>query len=259
MQARWPLTPWKYVRSTRRSAPKSAASIWRSRSTAGPRPRILAAWHAHGALLIRNQKITDPQLIEFSRLFGELEMAPPNKSGSHWIEGYPELACISNITVNGQSIGSLGNGEAIWHTDMSFMERAAGRQPALCASRSRRQGGATHLANMYRAYETLPDDLKRRVEGRIRRARRDLHQRRRSAEEIRGLCRHDRSRAERPARGIRWCASIRRPDGRRSISAANPARRASWAKRTRRCGMRSGRIAAIPRWPGRTTGRSAIC
>lgn len=83
---------------------------------------ILAAWHAHCALVIRNQTISDPQLIEFSRLFGELEMAPPNKSGSHWIEGYPELACISNITVNGQSIGSLGNGEAIWHTDMSFME-----------------------------------------------------------------------------------------------------------------------------------------
>ncbi len=33
---------------------------------------VLAAWHAHGALLIRNQKITDPQLIEFSRLFGDL-------------------------------------------------------------------------------------------------------------------------------------------------------------------------------------------
>ena len=127
---------------------------------------VLAAWHAHGALLIRNQKITDPQLIEFSRLFGELEMAPPNKSGSHWIEGYPELACISNITVNGQSIGSLGNGEAIWHTDMSFMAEPPAAS-LLFALEIPKQGGATHLANMYRAYETLPDDLKRRVEGRI--------------------------------------------------------------------------------------------
>ena len=126
----------------------------------------MAAWHAHGALLIRNQKITDPQLIEFSRLFGELEMAPPNKSGSHWIEGYPELACISNITVNGQSIGSLGSGEAIWHTDMSFMEEPPAAS-LLYALEIPGQGGATHLANMYRAYETLPDDLKQRVEGRI--------------------------------------------------------------------------------------------
>jgi len=127
---------------------------------------ILAAWHAHGALVIRNQTINDPQLIEFSRLFGELEMAPPNKSGSHWIEGYPELACISNITVNGQSIGSLGNGEAIWHTDMSFMEEPPAAS-LLYAIEIPKQGGATHLANMYRAYETLPDDVKRQVEGRI--------------------------------------------------------------------------------------------
>jgi taurine dioxygenase len=127
---------------------------------------ILAAWHEHAALVIRDQTLTDPQLIEFSRLFGELEMAPPNKSGSHWIQGYPELACISNITVNGEAIGSLGNGEAIWHTDMSFMEEPPAAS-LLYSIEIPKQGGATHLANMYKAYETLPDDLKRRVAGRI--------------------------------------------------------------------------------------------
>ncbi|MPY73492.1 MAG: TauD/TfdA family dioxygenase [Alphaproteobacteria bacterium] len=127
---------------------------------------ILDAWHRHSALIIRNQSLTDPQLIAFSRLFGELEMAPPNKSGSHWIEGYPELACISNITVNGEPVGSLGNGEAIWHTDMSFMAEPPAAS-LLYSLEIPRRGGATHLANMYKAYETLPGDLKRRVENRV--------------------------------------------------------------------------------------------
>ena len=127
---------------------------------------VLDAWHRHSALLIRNQSLADPQLIAFSRLFGELEMAPPNKSGSHWIEGYPELACISNITVNGESVGSLGNGEAIWHTDMSFMAEPPAAS-LLYALEIPKKGGATHLANMSKAYETLPADLKRRVDGRI--------------------------------------------------------------------------------------------
>lgn len=127
---------------------------------------ILDAWHSHSALVIRNQSLTDPQLIAFSRLFGELEMAPPNKSGSHWIEGFPELACISNITVNGESVGSLGNGEAIWHTDMSFMPEPPAAS-LLYSLEIPKRGGATHLANMYKAYETLPADLKRRVESRV--------------------------------------------------------------------------------------------
>lgn len=130
------------------------------------RDAILDAWHRYSALVIRNQTLTDPQLIAFSRLFGDLEMAPPNKSGSHWIEGFPELACISNIRKDGQAIGSLGNGEAIWHTDMSFMQEPPAAS-LLYSIEIPSQGGATHLANMERAYETLPDDLKKRVEGRV--------------------------------------------------------------------------------------------
>ena len=126
---------------------------------------IVEAWHGNLILLIRNQTLTDSQLIEFSKIFGALELAPPNKSGSHWIEGYPELACVSNITVDGQAIGSLGNGEAIWHTDMSFMEKPP-TASLLYALEVPKQGGATHLMNMYQAYETLPENLKQQIAGR---------------------------------------------------------------------------------------------
>ena len=133
---------------------------------AAAQEKIVQAWHDHLGLLIRNQALTDPQLIAFSKIFGELEMAPPNKSGRHWIEGYPELACISNITSDGAPIGSLGNGEAIWHTDMSFMEEPP-TASLLYALEVPSRGGGTHLLNMYQAYETLPAALKERIQGRV--------------------------------------------------------------------------------------------
>jgi len=133
---------------------------------AAERDVILDAYHQYSALLVRGQKLTDARLVEVARIFGEIELAPPNKSGKHWIEGYPELACISNVKLNGQPTGSLGNGEAIWHTDMSFMEEPPSAS-LLYSLEVPAAGGATHLLDMYRAYETLPDALKRRVEGRI--------------------------------------------------------------------------------------------
>lgn len=127
---------------------------------------LLDAYHDNSTLLVRGQRLTDAQLVAVARLFGDVEAAPPNKSGQHWIEGFPELACISNVKVDGQPTGSLGNGEAIWHTDMSFMEEPPSTS-LLYSLEIPRDGGATHIMNMYRAYETLPGDLKQRVEGKV--------------------------------------------------------------------------------------------
>lgn len=134
--------------------------------SANDRDSLLAAYHENAALLIRGQALTDAQLVALSRTFGEIELAPPNKSGKHWIEGFPELACVSNVKVDGQPTGSLGNGEAIWHTDMSFMEEPPNAS-LLYALEVPGAGGATHLLSMYRAYETLPEDLKHRIEGKF--------------------------------------------------------------------------------------------
>src|SRR6185369_14318588 len=35
----------------------------------------------------------------------------------------PELNVISNIKVDGMPIGGLGDGEAIWHADMTYVEQ----------------------------------------------------------------------------------------------------------------------------------------
>jgi taurine dioxygenase len=125
---------------------------------------IEAAWTAHAVLLFRGQRLTDDDLIAFARRFGDLDWAPIQESGRRFVEGKPELYVVSNVVVNGEPIGSLGAGEAVWHTDMSYLP-APPKASMLYALEVPPSGGDTSFASMYAAWETLPDDLKRRVTG----------------------------------------------------------------------------------------------
>lgn len=128
--------------------------------------QIHEAWMKHLVLRFRGQNLSKDQLHEFSCRFGELDKAPINTKGKPWIEGYPYMAVMSNIKVEGESIGSLGYGEAVWHTDMSYNEITP-TGALLYAMEVTKQGGETGFLNMYHAYETLPADLKAAVEGKM--------------------------------------------------------------------------------------------
>src|SRR5215468_1776391 len=82
---------------------------------------IHAAWLEHQVLLFRDQRLSDEDLIRFSRRLGDLDLAPVQENGRRFVEGYPELYVVSNVVENGTAIGSLGSGEAVWHTDMSYL------------------------------------------------------------------------------------------------------------------------------------------
>jgi taurine dioxygenase len=72
---------------------------------------------------------------------------------------------ISNIREDGKPIGALPDGEMHFHSDQCHQERPA-RASMLYAIEIPRAGGNTLFANAYKAYETLPDAIKRRIEGR---------------------------------------------------------------------------------------------
>src|SRR5262245_40326170 len=76
---------------------------------------IHAAWLEHQTLLFRGQRLTDADLIAFSRRFGDLDHAPIQENGRRFVDGLPEIYVVSNVVENGQAIGSLGSGEAVWH------------------------------------------------------------------------------------------------------------------------------------------------
>ncbi len=126
--------------------------------------QVYRAWLDHSVLLIRNQVLTDDDLIAFSRRFGELDFAPIQENGRRFVEGHPEIYVVSNVIENGVAIGSLGAGEAVWHTDMSYLEDPP-KASMLYAIEVPPSGGNTGFTSMYRAYELLPDEMKRRLAG----------------------------------------------------------------------------------------------
>jgi len=138
---------------------------------------IKQAWSDHLVLRFRGQHVDDDQLMRFSALFGDIDFAPviaasrvKIRSEDRYVdsagEGHRYISIISNIVENGVAIGALGAYEAIWHTDMSYNpEPPIGS--ALYALEVPPSGGDTRFANMYLAYETLPEDLRRQIEGRV--------------------------------------------------------------------------------------------
>ncbi len=138
---------------------------------------IKRAWAEHLVLRFRGQRLDDDQLMRFSACFGELDLAPVIAAARVRVAGEeryvdsaeqsnPYVSVISNIIEKGVAIGALGAYEAIWHTDMSYNPEPP-MGSALYALEVPPAGGDTGFANMYLAYETLPEDLRRAVEGRM--------------------------------------------------------------------------------------------
>ena len=122
------------------------------------------AWLDQSVALFRDQHLTDGDLIAFSRRFGGLDWAPIQETGRRFVEGHPEIYVVSNVLENGVPIGSLGAGEAVWHTDMSYLERPP-KASILYALEVPPSGGDTWFCSMYRAYELLPAALRDRIRG----------------------------------------------------------------------------------------------
>jgi taurine dioxygenase len=123
------------------------------------------AWREHLVLRIRGQQLSDDALLAFSRSLGEIDPPGPNPYGAPFLPEHPEINVISNVKVAGKPIGNLGDGEAAWHADMTYVERPP-MGAALYALEVPEHGGDTYWSNMYLAYETLPERLRHAIRGR---------------------------------------------------------------------------------------------
>ena len=126
------------------------------------------AWLEHCLLLFRDQRLDEPALVAFSRRFGPLEPPPASERRRREEAGSavcPEVWIISNVVEDGEAIGSLGAGEAEWHTDMSYIE-APPSASLLHAKQVPPAGGDTHFANMYKALDDMPAPLRGQIAGR---------------------------------------------------------------------------------------------
>lgn len=111
---------------------------------------IRRAWLEHLVVFFRDQSLTPAQYLAFARRIGE----PIEYPFVRGLAEHPEIIEVKKLEHETQNFGG------IWHSDTVYLER-----PPMASMLLAREippfGGDTLFANMYLAYETLSDGLKR--------------------------------------------------------------------------------------------------
>jgi len=123
--------------------------------------QIRDAWHQNLVIVLRGQNMSEEDQVRFAEKFGP----PAVIHTKQFVRNHPAVMLISNIREDGKPIGALPDGEMHFHTDQCHQERPA-MASMLYALEVPRAGGNTLFANGYTAYETLPPEIKRRIDGR---------------------------------------------------------------------------------------------
>jgi taurine dioxygenase len=125
---------------------------------------IKRAWYRHDVLVFRGQRLTDDDLVSFSRHFGPLDPPPNQGAGRKSPLGYPDIYVVSNVLdEKGEPIGALGDGEATWHTDMSYVSQPPDAS-MLYSLEIPAEGGDTWFCSMKAALARMPERLIDRIE-----------------------------------------------------------------------------------------------
>ena len=126
---------------------------------------IEIAFNVHSVLRFGNQRLDAPQLAAFAQHFGEPQVIPYLQHYAH--PERPDIMLVTNIQENGRNIGHADAGR-VWHSDMSYMERPP-RATMLYALEVPEENGEplgdTLFASAIAAYDALPQDTKKRLEG----------------------------------------------------------------------------------------------
>ena len=123
---------------------------------------IRDAWFQAGVVVFRDQHLAPARQVAFSRRFGEPIV---HVMSQFLLPGHPEILLISNRKhPDGTPMGFEDAGR-YWHSDISYDERPA-LGSHLYAVEIPSAGGDTLFADMRHALRTLPDGLRRRIDGR---------------------------------------------------------------------------------------------
>ncbi len=138
--------------------------------TTQPAPKIVAqiyqAWLDHVVILFRGQDLSQQDQLRVSGWFGPVgRMARPEE---YRTKGHrdllPDIMLISNVRENGEPIGALPDGDMMYHHDMLHNANPH-KATVLYSVDVPSEGGNTLFANLYKAYETLPDEVRDPLEG----------------------------------------------------------------------------------------------
>ncbi len=123
---------------------------------------ILQAFYDYQVLAIRDQNLAPAHQLAFSERFGTLE---DQLNAKYILPEHPEILVLSNdVNPDGTPLGLIDAGD-FWHTDSSHRPLPS-MATILYSLKNPVEGGDTGFANMYAAYEALPADIKKVLDGR---------------------------------------------------------------------------------------------
>jgi taurine dioxygenase len=123
--------------------------------------QILDTWHENLVILFRNQNLDEEAQVRFAKRFGDLGTVNNRHNGRSL---QPGVMYISNVRKDGKLVGALPDGEMFFHSDQCYIEKPS-MGTMLYAMEVPSKGGNTLFANMYSAYETLPQSIKDEIDG----------------------------------------------------------------------------------------------
>jgi len=127
---------------------------------------VEALFHERGVIVFRDQRLTAEQHIAFSRRLGDLEI---HVATQYLKPGYPQILIVSNVVEDGRNIGLADAGQ-YWHSDLSYIANPSRCSLLYALEVPVREGvvlGETLFASAAHAYDTLPEDLRTRIDGLI--------------------------------------------------------------------------------------------
>jgi taurine dioxygenase len=126
---------------------------------------IYRAWLSFGVLRFKGQTLNKDSLQTFSQRFGPLEQIPAGRMTKEQKArlGNLYVTPISNIKVDGKPIGGLGDAEATWHSDMTYVE-VPPPASVLLGVEIPQNGGDTFFADQRAALALIPEDLRQRIQ-----------------------------------------------------------------------------------------------
>ena len=127
------------------------------------------AWAKHLVLVFRGQNVSQDDQLRFASYFGTLgdrkkapEALRSRAEGTQ--QDHQKILLVTNIKVDGKPIGAFGEGEFWFHIDSGYTPRPY-KYTFLYALELPSTGGNTMFANMYKAYEAVPAELKKKLKG----------------------------------------------------------------------------------------------
>ncbi len=134
---------------------------------------IHRTWLQHVMLVFRGQSLQAQDLVNLVRRFGTPVTSSnlhkrelKERAGNELFKLPPEVTIVSNVKQEGKSVGILGDGEVVWHSDFSFKERpTAARMLVAMEIPPREAGGTTFFLSCYAAYDALSPEMKKRISG----------------------------------------------------------------------------------------------